>query len=98
MDNLDIKVIMSKQARKDLHYIFKYLSKISKNYYSKFYQKFINNISLIKFFPKTYPLLDKNYTYRKMVIDKYIIFYTIKNNVILIVRIFSCFQNYINKL
>jgi len=98
MDNSDIIVLISKQARKDLHCISKYLSQFSKKYYLKFYQKFIKNISLIKFFPEMYPLLDKDYTYRKMVIDKYVVFYTIRNNVILIVRIFSCFENYINKI
>lgn len=45
-----------------------------------------------------YPLLDKQYPYRKLIIDKYIVLYTINDNIILIVRVFSCFEEYINKL
>lgn len=43
-------IIVSDRARKDLHNIVKNLTSISKNYYFKFYKKFLDKIFSIKFF------------------------------------------------
>lgn len=90
--------IIYKKAKDDLYYILKNISNISNSYYLTFLNKLLQKLSSLSDFPEMYPLLSKNYSYRKIIIDNYIVIYKLENNSIIILRVFSRFEDYIGKL
>ena len=94
----------SSEAKKDLTNIFNYI------FYSlnepKIAKKKIEKIKLaiynLKTNPEMYPIIQEDilskYDLRKIIIDNHIVFYTISNNIIYIVRILYARRNWINLL
>ena len=68
----------------------------------KFYSKIISSITSLNYFPERYPKFSdfKNHdsNIRKLIVDKYIIIYQVKNDSrqIFILHIFHCSQNYLS--
>ncbi len=91
------KIMYDKKFDKDLHLIE---SRTISNYYNKLKDKINKEIEYLKFMPRMHRKV-KYYNnptgdYRRIVFDKYIIIYKIRDNQITILRIFSQKQNYLN--
>lgn len=94
----------SSEAKKDLINIFNYIMyslnkpKIAKKKVEKIKLTIYKSIDN----PEIYPIIQEDilskYNLRKIVIDNHIVFYTISNNIIYIVRILYARKNWINLL
>jgi addiction module RelE/StbE family toxin len=94
----------SAEAKKDLTNIFNYIfySLNEPNIAKKKIEKIKLAIYNLKTNPEIYPIIQEDilskYDLRKIVIDNHIIFYTVLNNTIYIVRILYARKNWINLL
>lgn len=94
----------SAEAKKDLTNIFNYIfySLNEPNIAKKKIEKIKLAIYNLKTNPEIYPIIQEDilskYDLRKIVIDNHIIFYTVLNNTICIVRILYARRNWINLL
>nr|WP_315988574.1 type II toxin-antitoxin system RelE/ParE family toxin [Desulforamulus aquiferis] len=77
-------------ARIDLGYMIDYLSEYSPETSLKQYDRVIGKINTLKEFPfmcGEYPIEVMGFRYRRMVIDKYLVFYIVKEQIVEIHRI-----------
>ena len=94
----------SAEAKKDLTNIFNYIfySLNEPNIAKKKIEKIKLAIYNLKTNPEIYPIIQEDilskYDLRKIVIDNHIIFYTVLNNTIYIVRILYARRNWISLL
>lgn len=91
------KIKYDKKFYKDLHLIE---LRITHNNYKNLKNKINIMIKNLQFMPRTHKTLisfkDSNGEYRRIIIEKYSIIYKIKDDKIIILRIFSEKQNYLN--
>lgn len=88
MKNYKIKLLPT--ARIDLGDMIDYLSEYSLETALKQYDRVIDKINALKEFPfmcEEYPIEVMGFRYRRMVIDKYLVFYIVKEKVVEIHRI-----------
>ena len=94
------KVELTNDAKTDLDKISKYLEKYGFNK-NKIIQRINTDIINLKYMPRIHKTLisckNPNGEYRRIVSGKYIIIYKIIKNQIIILRIFSQKQNYLNQ-
>lgn len=91
-----MKILISKNAKADLYLHHFYKQKYSKEAAKKFFEDFNSCIQSLYLFPYMYPKILNNSVYRKILFNKkYLILYTIDNNIIYIDSIVNCKQNYI---
>lgn len=94
---MQYEIIYDKKFDKDIHLIE---LRSNSNYYKKLKNKIIAEVENLKCMPRAYKSLicqrDLKGEYRRIVLDKYILIYKIINNQIIILRIFSQKQNYLN--
>lgn len=76
-------------VRQDFKEIYKSLSKLSINYLKKFEKELEQKILLLKENPYLYQCFNIEKENRRFVIQKYILFYKIKNHNVIILRILS---------
>lgn len=98
MKNYKIKLIST--AVKDLDDIVDYLSKFSPNSALKQYDRIIEKINTLRDFPEMceeYKTSLIGYKFRKMIVDNYLVFYVVKEDLVEIHRIINSRMN-INKI
>ena len=97
MDKYKVKI--SKSAIHDLENIAEYLKGFYENTSVKMYDEFVTKISNLKEFPFMYPQAkDKRLAkkgYRILVIEDYLVFYIVNENIVRIKRILHGKQNYL---
>ncbi|CRF28959.1 Plasmid stabilisation system protein [Mycobacterium tuberculosis] len=84
------KIKLLPTARIDLGDMIDYLSEYSPETALKQYDRVIDKINTLKEFPfmcEEYPIEVMGFRYRRMVIDKYLVFYIVKEQVVEIHRI-----------
>lgn len=94
MKGYKIKLLIT--AVRDLDDIVQNLSQFSSEVALRQYDRIIEKINLLKEFPKTcqeYKTTIYGYKYRKLVVDNYLVFYIVKNEVIEIHRIINSRMN-----
>ena len=91
------KTTLSKLARKDFKKIHKNLSKLSKNSAKKLQEELIKKVTMIMENPYLYQCIDSDKKNRRFIIQKYIVFYKIENQKVIILRILSQKVNYNQK-
>lgn len=104
--NIDYKIHFSENSLEEINEICDYISKNlkSQNASNRFRNKIISNIESLTRFPKMYARIYKydklKREYRKIIIDNYILLYTIdsKNKIVYISHIFYSGKNYLNGL
>lgn len=82
---------------KDIKKIRKSIIKISLNSYNKLKEEFWNKMMLVSEFPYLYQAMDNNKQNRRFIIQKYIVFYRIENQKVIILRILPQKVNYNQK-
>lgn len=98
------KIIITPTAFKEINKIYDYISEdlYAKNAARDIMQRIENTIQKLKYAPKIYMQIEKTdelkRSYRRIVIKKYVILYTIdeKNKVVHIVHMYYGGRNYIN--
>ena len=92
------KVIFSKKAKSDLIRISKFMENYNSN---KIIESIYKSIDNLNFMPRMHKTLiyfkDKSGEYRRMLSGKYSIIYKIRENEIIILRIFNQKENYLNQ-
>lgn len=102
--NNEYEIIWSPQFFKELRVICNYISYTINEYViaENLYLKVINSISTLKYFPERHQIIKKyhNKIFRKLVIDKYIIIYEVKEKYgpVHILHIFRENQDYLKML
>ena len=96
------EVIITPSAQKDLTEIKSYLTNVLKTSSSSIFEKFLEQVKILKVHPFTYkvhqdPLL-KLVGYRIIPIDNYLMFYVIKSNIVQIHRVLYAKRNYLQLL
>ena len=84
-------------VRKDFKKICKSLNKVSKNSTSILKKEFIEKVMLIEENPYIYQCMDTDKKNRRFIIQKYIVFYKIENQTVIILRILHQKVNYNQK-
>ena len=84
-------------ARKDFKKIHKSLSKLSKNSAKKLQEELIEKVTMIMENPYLYQCIDIDKKNRRFIIQKYIVFYKIENQKVIILRILPQKVNYNQK-
>ena len=96
---MQYKVIISKEAKNDIKNISEYLSDYE-TARDKIIAKINKDILDLEFMPRIHKTLykknDKNTEYRRIVSNEYVIIYKIEKEQIVILRIFSHKQDYLN--
>jgi len=90
LKNYKIKLLTI--AKSDLEEIINNLSKFSENVALKQYDRIISKINILKQFPEMCEEYEKSiigYRYRKMIIDNYLVFYIIVDDIVEIHRIIN---------
>lgn len=91
------KIVISKKVRKDIKKIGNYVKRYN---IDKVIKKIYEDIEELDVMPRIHKTLysykDPNGEYRRMISGKYIIIYKIIKNRIIIIRIFSQKQNYLD--
>ena len=82
---------------KDIKKIRKSIIKIPLNSYDKLKEEFWNKMMLVSEFSYLYQSMDSNKQNRRFVIQKYIVFYRIENQKVIILRILPQKVNYNQK-
>ena len=101
---INYKIIISSSFEKELQNIFYYINFFLREHTTAkyFYNKVINSISTLSYFPERFPKLsnNKNSNFRRLLIDNYIIIYEVNNTLeqVHILHIFHNTQNYLNLL
>lgn len=91
-----MKIFISNKAKYELYLHSFYKSKYNKQTAEKFLNDFNSSIQSLVSFPYMYPKLSFNNSYRKLIFNKkYVIIYTIENDIIYIDSVVNCKQNYI---
>lgn len=84
-------------ARKDFKKIHKNLSRLSKNSAKKLQEELIKKVTMIMENPYLYQCIDSDKKNRRVIIQKYIVFYKIENQKVIILRILSQKVNFNQK-
>ncbi len=91
------KVILSSEFKRDIFKLSKHLEHSKIKFVTK---KIYSDIKNLQYMPRIHRKVvyykDTSGEYRRIISGKYIIIYKIKNNEIIILRIFSQKQNYLN--
>lgn len=91
-----MRILISRNAKTDLYLHHIYKQKYSREAARKFFEDFNSSIQSLYLFPYMYPKISNNSIYRKILFNKkYLILYTIDNNIIYIDSILNSKQNYI---
>ena len=86
------KIMILSSAKEDLAGIIDYLSSFYENTAANQYDRIIEKINRLKQFPFMYPEYESsisNYNYRKMVVDNYLVFYTVSEDTVRIHNIIN---------
>lgn len=96
------KVLVFPSAQKDLTEIKTYYTNVLKTQSNAIFEKFLEQIKLLKEFPTVYPVHSDPFLrliqYRVFSIDNYLVFYVIKNDEVQIHRVIFAKRNYIDLL
>ena len=98
------EIKISEDAYFDIEEIFSYISQDNKKAAEKLRRKIYDGIKGLKDFPFKYPVLQEEDApgaargYRYMVINPYIVFYTVLDDVIVIARVLHSRQNCLHLL
>ena len=88
------KVKITPRARNNLNSILKYISNFSPHLANEVNKSFYEKLILIEQFPRIYKMVSyrksKKREYRGFYINKYIVIYFIRNNLVQIVRVIPC--------
>ena len=98
----EYKIYISQNAKEDLKNIHDYCSDISSNYSIKVKKQLLFSIFSLKIFPRRFPKIRlKNQNYyesRYLISGNYKVLYLIKDEFVIIQRIYSFKQNSKNKI
>lgn len=95
------KIVMLPCAVKDIENIIEYLSRFYETTAIKQYDRIMSGINKLKQFPLMCPVYEttsSRYTYRKLVVDDYLIFYVVNGDKIEIHRILNGKREISNEL
>lgn len=96
------EVIITRDALKDIEDIYNYISKILHAPLAAYnlVRRIRKAIIELEYMPFRYPMLEyeADIAYRKIIVDNYIIIYTVGNDKVIVVNIFYGALNFLNKL
>lgn len=89
-----LKIVWSDVANEKLEEIlfFYFVRNESETYSKKLFKKFIQDIRLLSYAPNI-GIATKNKNVRGLIIEDFIVYYEVKNKVVLILTIWDCSQN-----
>ena len=100
----NFKIIFTSDCKKEMEHIYNYISKnlYAHNSAKQLMKKVEETINRLKIMPEAYPIIKKynelRMKYRRIVIGKYVIIYTILKKEIYIVHMYYGRSNYLNKI
>ncbi|MCL2048341.1 MAG: type II toxin-antitoxin system RelE/ParE family toxin [Defluviitaleaceae bacterium] len=98
------KIEISEKAYLDIEEMFSYISKDNKAAAEKLRKKIYTQIKELKDFPFKYPIIQEEDVlgaergYRYMVVNPYIVFYRVLDDVIVIARLLHTRQNWLHSI
>lgn len=90
------KIQYTSKAESDYYNMLEHSLNISFNYYQKIYKDFNSKIQSLLENPYMYPIIENRKEFRKITISNYIIVYKICDSTLIVYRIFSNKNPYIN--
>ena len=92
---MSCKVVFMKEAERDLDDIEEYLSQFYANTARKFFTKLQDRVLKLESMPYLYPAYDADHFFRRMVVEDYLLFYSVEEerNLVVVHRIFHAARN-----